>query len=312
VAFAFRSTLVIIAGTALALLSSAPAPSVRAASTDDQVVASFYPDSLLRDPVLKGQPPDIKSYQFVRADLDGSGSKDYLVVAYYNGVHDTVRVLKAPAGAAATVAGDLGLNYIGGGPAQVSLIDLDGDGKPEIDLIIPGRRMAHWLFKWSSGTLKFFGPAEVDAFGRQHTILSDLRVADIDGDGIPELLVPKDDSGYITYKLVNGAYAAATPAAFYYHMIRDKGDPDALDVPIEVPAPGDYIFTIINGDARGSNRTTAAYAEVNGTVVFPESAFKKADRVLTALVTLGASNELYFELRGAPGSEVTVAFTKKP
>jgi hypothetical protein len=68
---------------------------------------------------------------------------------------------------------------------------------------------------------------------------------------------------------------------------------------------------IVNGDSQGVNRSTAAYLEINGVVIFPESAFKKADRVLNATVALHETNELYFELRSAPGSEVTIAITKQ-
>lgn len=305
-----RSVLVAVAGGALAILPLARPPyAAPTTPTDEQIAASFYPDGLQNDPGLRGAAPDTKTYQFTRADLDGTGSPDYLVVAYYNGLHDTVRIIKTAG--VASVVGESNLNYIGGSAGQVSVVDLDGDGKPEIDLVLPtSKHSAHWLFKWSNGALRLFGPSETDLFGRQHTVLADLRVVDIDGDGIPELLVPAENDEYRTYRLVNGVYAAGPPVAFTYHLLRDKGDPDAIDVPVPA-APGDYILTIVNGDSRGKNRTTAAYAEVNGTVVFPENAFKKADHVLSAVVTLSGSNELYVESRGTPGTELTVSLVRK-
>jgi hypothetical protein len=315
VSIVVRSTFVFVAGASLFLLALAPAPSVQAAATDEQIVASMYPDSLLHDPALKGQTPDDKTYTFVRADLDASGSPDYLVAAYYNGLHDTVRIIRAKATEPPALAGDLKLTYIGGAPADVSVVDLDGDGKPEIHLSLPGgRRTRDWLFKWTNGEIVPFGPTETDLFGRVHTVLGALRILDIDGDGRPELLVPTETGETSTvYKLgANGSYGIAPSAVYYYHLVRGKGDPDALEVPIVVADPGKYTLTIVNGDSRGNNRTTAAYAEVNGEVIFPESAFKKADRVLSASVTLDQSNQFYFELRGAPGSEVSVAITKQP
>jgi hypothetical protein len=278
--------------------------------TDEQIVASLFPASLLNDPTFHGHEVDFKQYDFVRADLDGTGSADYLVVAYYNGIHDEVRVIRAVAGSAPSVAADLGLKYIGSAPGHISLADLDGDHKPEILLSIPlPRGSQDWLLKWSPGALKLFGPTKTDRSGRTFTDLYALRLVDVDGDGIPELLVPNNE-GFKVYHFGATGYVVAPTVITTYHLVRTSGDPDALATGLVVNKPGAYVVTIVNGDAAGNHRSTAAYVEVNGTVLFPESAFKKADRTLTANVPLKDTNELYVELRGTPGSELTVTITK--
>jgi hypothetical protein len=282
-----------------------------APSTDEQIVASFFPSSLLNDRGRRGHDLDTKEYNFVRADLDGTGSLDYIVVAYYNGLHDEVSVIRATTTAAPAVAADLGLSYIGGALATIEVIDLDGDHKPEIHLSIPlGAGTQDWLLKWSAGALKLFGPTEKDPDGRVFTQLSGLRLVDIDGDGVPELLVPNGLAGLREYRYTGTGYVTAPPVVVTYHIVRTTGDPDALDTGIVVERAGAYVLTIVNGDRDGNHRSTAAYVAVNGEAIFPEGAFKKADRTLTARVSLKETNELYVELSGAPGSELTVTITR--
>src|SRR5689334_5512365 len=109
-------------------------PAISRAATDDQLVASMYPSSLLADPVLRSTPPTEQTFFFTRADLDGTGANDYIVAQYYNGIHGDLRVLHVQNGAASVAYDFSTMPYIARPHGEIEAVDLDGDGKPEIHL----------------------------------------------------------------------------------------------------------------------------------------------------------------------------------
>ena len=288
-------------------------PTTSHAATDDQIVASMYPSSLLADPILRGTPPTEQTFVFTRADLDGKGANDYIVAQYYNGIHGDLRVLHVQNGAA-SVAYDLSsMPYIARPHGEIEALDLDGDGKPEIHLSFQeSRGTADWLFKWKNGQLVPLGPSRADGGGAIHTSLWSLVILDIDGDGIPELLVPADHGASHVYGLASGKYTERAPVYFFRRIERTTGDPDVVDLLFDLPQAGTYSVRIVNGDGNHTNRVTSALLELNDQGVFGENDFKQANHILSKSVPLTAgTNSVYMEVRGDPGCAMTVSVSKQ-
>ncbi|HEV2718480.1 MAG TPA: VCBS repeat-containing protein, partial [Thermoanaerobaculia bacterium] len=104
---------------ALSLLLAIAAP---AQTPDEGIVRDFWPSRLGKDVE--------KLFDFARADLDGTGRGDYIVAIYGNSPC-VVRVLRAAGGAPSLVA-EAAPDAMGGHAPRLRLVDLDGDGRPEI------------------------------------------------------------------------------------------------------------------------------------------------------------------------------------
>jgi len=168
-------------------------------------VAQQNPDAALKEQLLTMQPPamialaqsvmkhrlnhtpvpiDVK---FVRADLSGSGQFNYIVAFFFTaqgGQHGYLRVFQENNGVL-TVAGeqeDRGFP-IGGAQAGIELVDVNGDGIPEVKVEGIGFSGAHTgfsLFLWTGSSLHLLTPNSVDA--------EDASLVDIDGDGQLEIV----------------------------------------------------------------------------------------------------------------------------
>ncbi|HQZ15946.1 MAG TPA: hypothetical protein PLD86_03635, partial [Vicinamibacteria bacterium] len=72
-------------------------------------------------------------------------------------------------------------------------------------------------------------------------------------------------------------------------------------------ASGPFTLRILNGDTQGRNKTTSAEVKVNGVEAVGESDFNNNVVTFTkTLPGLGASNQLYVRVKGAPGSTFTL------
>ena len=176
--------------------------------TADQIQQALLaqPPQAIRNMALaladeNGVPAPIK-VSYVNTFLDTSRSFNYFVAFYSAGniPGGFLRVFRRE-GISLTAAGDQDVDRkIGGFQAQLELIDVTGDGVPEIQVIsldASGNDQAFSLFIWT-------GTALHDMLGNV-TIHS--RLADIDNDGIPELIHVRDDgSGFNTFKLFGNNY----------------------------------------------------------------------------------------------------------
>lgn len=282
-----------------------------AQSADDAIVSRFYPDRLVADIASDDL---VRSFRYVRADLDGSGQTNYIIAVYCNGMNDILRVLKVQNGVAA-LADEPDMPNMGGGRGSVRTVDVDGDGKPEVLLSIAGERQSEdWLLKWNGSKLSILSPVRTDSRGKLHSLLSSVQLLDIDGDGLPELLVryaPLRELPIMhVYKLVNGAFVAAQDIYLNDRFVRTKGEPDEFDYTFSVSAPGNYILHVVNGDTRGKAMVDSGEIDINDQVLVNEQAFKKQTRTLDLPVTLATLNEIYVVLRSTPGSEITVSLSK--
>lgn len=284
-----------------------------AQTSTDAIVRQFYPQSLVQE---VDRQDLLRLYTFQPADLDGTGHADYLVCVYFNGFNDVLRVLRVKDGVGSVVTDATVLPRIGGHLGSVTLVDLDGDGKPEILLNIPGPRSSeNWILKWSNGQLSLIpGTTKADSRGRPRTLLTSVELLDIDGDGLPEILSntagearkPVTD----VYKYVNGICVRLPEFVFRWRVARTTGEQDEYDTTFLVAAPGDYVLRVVNGDSRGSNQVTSGEIDLNDDTVVAKSELKKQNRLITVPVKLDAENEIYIALRGTPGGEITVSVSR--
>lgn len=298
----------------LLLLSLLVCGTARAQSvpSDEDIVRRAYPDALLADFYEDADPADHAPliYAFQRADLDGTGKADYLVAAYSNGGHGTVRVLRVVSGAP-VVAAESTLRDLGGTSCFVELRRLDTSATPEI--VVSYERMrgkAVWIYQWANGGLRLFGPMRTDSFGQQHTVLADPVFVDVDGDGIEEIIVPAERNTSSltskTYQLRDGTFTPVESTLFFATYRRTEGDPDEFEDNIAC-TPGKYVVNIVNGDRTGAQKVTSATVQVNGASVFTAADFKKQARTLSAPVTLTDHAIVTVSVAGAPDSLFTLS-----
>ena len=135
----------------------------------------------------------VQFFDFIAADLDSTGTADFLVAAYTNGFSGIVRVLRKQNGSA-TIAAEPVLPLMGGIYPSVSLVDLDNDLRPEVvvNLTSATGSSADWIFKWTGSGLNLLGPSQVQSDGNISTLLGDAAFVDLDGDGVPEILNPPE------------------------------------------------------------------------------------------------------------------------
>ncbi|MDQ3279775.1 MAG: hypothetical protein M3Q69_00010 [Acidobacteriota bacterium] len=305
-----RSFLQLAAVTALTF---AAARTQAASAADDALAARFYPPGLVQE--IDNPEELLQSWDLTRADLSGTGSEDFLVVAYSNGLHDLVRVLQVQNGNAIVVA-DPELPTLGPARATIERCEVDGDAAPEFMLRLRGDRSTEdYVLDWTGQTLRIISPTTVTALGRTETLISSTRLADLDGDGRVELLVRHTDPGStpvdVVYRFNGGKFVQESDVVFQQRLVRDQGEANSIDARFTAK-PGRYLVRVVNGDRLGDNRATSAELLINDTTVFAESAFKKRDRLLSAYVTLGESNTILFDVRSAPGSVVSISIAKAP
>jgi len=280
-------------------------------TSDDAIASQFFPDSLPVNPDL-----NIRQWNLTRADFAGIGRDDYLVVVYYNGEGNVLRVLHEQNGNTILVA-EPDLPPLPLALGTVERCEVDGDPAPEIFLRVLGDRTSQdFVLDWRNG-LHIVSPYTLSALGNVRTSFSNIYLADIDGDGRAEALVPNLDrekpSVITAYRFANGGFAAAGEVPFHYRLERTTGSQNLLEMDVPVVTPGRYLLRVVNGDPGKNNQATSAQVTINGATVLSESSFKKKERLLTATVTLGAVNRVRIELRGAPGTALSsISLTQVP
>jgi len=126
------------------------------------------------------------------ADLDGDGDSD-LLVSSYSGSFTTLDTLEAYPSIGPGVFGPAQTSAAGNALDQVELADLDLDG--DLDAVATG-------IKFSSGSLNggisvmLGGPAETFGVAQQYSLgnCEALDIADIDSDGLPDVVAGTSDS----------------------------------------------------------------------------------------------------------------------
>ncbi len=295
------------------------------AASDQDLARMFYPPALttwIRDHPGLGE---LQQWNAAPADLDRSGNPNYLVVAYSNGHIGRLRVIKkTPSGPVLVSDPDSPALYET--HPLLRLLDLNGDGKPEIIAtyhIGNHGESAAWIFTWTGNALQTLNPPDPE---RTNIVIAfrALDFVDFNGDGTLEVVEPTDEYGvhveFATpeerqsvvpnrscnvYQLGNGRYVSTERTATYYgHFARTKGTPAPSDESFSAK-PGKYVLRIANGE-QGKNLVDSAEIQLNGLVILPPAAFNNQRAVITVPVTLREQNTLRVELRSAPGSTLRV------
>lgn len=290
--------------------------------TDDQIAAKFIPQGFTVFAAENTYLADDRTWQALPVDLDRTGREDYLAVAYGNGHIAYLSVIRK--GASPSLVAESAAATACDGSPGVSTIDLEGDGKPELVLSCHiGNHGVTFrsIFKWSTGALIALNPPHarrVNAWAP----LCEANFADIDGDGIMEVLEADggftvDDQDFVTqrwnvYRLVNGRLTqdGARVLPYFGMFVRGKGQP-RTNAEQFVATPGKYTLTIANGE-RGQNMVNSCVITLNGATIASPSLFSKNVKVITMDVVLAAKNTLSVQLRSSPGSLIHVIFATKP
>jgi hypothetical protein len=170
-------------------------------------------------------------------DLDGDGKPDLVVTNFLSGTISLFINTSTSGSIAFKPKADLATDL---GPQTVVIGDLDGDGKP--DLVVTNSfssSLSLYRNKSSPGTLTFAAKADIatgpdEPFG--------LAIADLDGDGKPDLVMTNDNFNQVNAASVSLSLFRNTssPGNFAFSAQVNLGKGDAFN-----PAIGD-----LNGDGK--------------------------------------------------------------
>ncbi len=151
------------------------------------------------------------SYAVAVGDLDGDGKLD-VVVGSQNA--QTISIFRNTSSPGSISAGSLAPRvdfHTGGWANSLAIGDLDGDGKPDIAVVeqLPSQME---IFRNTShpGSFSSTGLATPVTFGSGYNPIS-INLADLDGDGRPDIAFPNDYDGTVTF-YQNLALQAGPPA----------------------------------------------------------------------------------------------------
>ncbi len=194
-------------------------------------VASFAPQQAF----ATGSNP----FSVVAADLNGDGRPDLLVADFHS---DSVSVLlntTAPGAATATFAPTQTVSTgIGTYPSSAAVADLNGDGRPDIIAADYGSGSVSVLLNTTApgSTTPSFGAPQIFATGNGPSVVA---VADLNGDGRPDIVAANEYDGTVSV-LLNTTAPGATTFSFAAQQ------------------------TYTNGSAANSEPNSIALADLNG------------------------------------------------
>ena len=286
----------------------------------EAIVESFFPQRLADESneyFAPGGTAPWRGHDFVLGDLEGTGTDEFIVAAYTNGASVVVRVLRLGESGATLAAETDDSLLIGGTSVTVTLMDLDGDGRPEI--IERGRSFrgltADWAFKWTGAGLELFSPSLVGDDGYVDTVLTEALFKDLDGDGKLEIV----NTGYPVaappgvqpdttdiYRLVDGRYERSERLSYFGNFYL-RSDPPVVDYDQFPALEGmPHLMKIRNGDLAGENRITDAEVSLNDTVVVAAERFTGAPREIVQAVSVLRTNNLRTELRAPMDGQILI------
>jgi hypothetical protein len=306
---------------AIFALMAQPAP---AQTADPDPINRWFPQEVLDD-FQSNNPGDTPTRQtaFVAADLNGTGTAEFLVVVYAVEGLDTkalVRVLHIGDGSTVTVLPDCDDCSLAGGSPEISQIDVDGSGRPEF--LVATSSSVHGsptqqVFRWNGTALELVGPSEVSSDGTRYPVLGENEFVDLDGDGMLEAINPPDVGSdiraageeahaFTVHKLAGGVYAKSDLIFDFfqaYDLTMNKYPEDHF----AAADPGQaHIMTLANGDGRARRAVTGAEIRLNGFLIAGPDRINQQMRTLQIPVTVSAHNTLSVTVSGDASSSLYV------
>lgn len=294
------------------------------AASDQELVDQFYPERLALE-AKKIDPTMERESDFELADLDRSGSKNYIIAAYSNTLSGAVRVLKKQ-GTTAVLVAEPNLPALSGFLPDIRLIDLDNDKIPEaiVSFSYASGNSSDWYFKWKSPNLEMIGPTATNSRGLVVTRLSNSSPVDLFGTGVLAIVDGPHESrprpGSIgsneapkIYTLENGRYVYSTSKFFSESFVRKNGAPSVQKKRFTVDdVNSPYVLRIVNGGLNGAPRVSSAEIVLNGQTIVGPNKFSKNQAIITVPVTLTqAKNEISVTLKSVPGSMLFISLESK-
>lgn len=196
------------------------------------------------------------------ADLNGDGMADLIVTNWNDGTVSILMNTAAPGDSVPNYAPQQILD-VGAAPTFVTTADLNGDGKPDLIILSynTGTMTVFINDTAPNATQASFEPAQTFAVGDFPEM---VRAADINGDGVPDLVV-SDYGDYAIAVLLNTTATNATAVSFALtQTIPVMGGPYAMQV-LDLNGDGrpDIVVTEMDGQAVSIllNTTVAAPAD---------------------------------------------------
>jgi len=199
-------------------------------------------------------------YSVAIADLDGDGKPDMVVANFLSNTISLFKNTSSPGVISFNAKMDLGTSL---GPHTVAIADLDGDGKPDI-AVTNTLSSTISLFRNQNSVGSFVFAAKSDIPTGSNEPFG-LAIADLDGDGKPDLLMTNDNFNAVNeaglaFSIFRnnssvGAFSFAAPASFgtgnaFNPSISDlngDGKPD-----IVIPSDNTSLLLYANSSVPGS------------------------------------------------------------
>jgi hypothetical protein len=284
----------------------------------EQIAEQFFPQRLIDDSEARSQrggPAPFRARAFKLADLDGTGTANYVVAAYTNGFLGAIRVLRLQDTTAIIVA-EPNLRMLGGIFPAVELVDVENDGRPEVVIHFSSARASlfDWVFKWTGTELSLIGPASVDEHGDVFTALTDSDFFDVDGDGTLEIIKRSAETQTIkVYRFDGQKFNLSKTLKLFDTFYRHTAAPVTETSEFQVQNPGaGFVLTVINGDRDGSKKVSSGTIKLNGVVVLTPNDLNQQVRKVVRQVTVLAENVLEVELAGQPTGQVLTTVEPPP
>lgn len=181
-----RAVRQIAAGSFLLLAGTSAAFGQGGGSSQDQIVQSFYPATLQQE--IDNNP---NRWGYLKAWCSAAYDATTIMAAYSNGVQSNISVLQQQSDGSYAVGFSLTGANLGDGHCAVNIVDLNGDGVPEVQVSFIGIHGNNddWFFTWNGTNLVSIGPVDTTA-GVSTTEAVNSQLVDVLHNGTIQLIVP--------------------------------------------------------------------------------------------------------------------------